>query len=131
MNLKNMLVDGEFNNTLELKVFLIKHKKTGHLFYLPDMASLDVEVEFDLFYYLSKPSGSEKEAFPIPRSIFKENISEEHLKRLYEAYYCTDHLPKLDYFHNLKVYKGSDWVWFYDNQYWRDSKYIGYKKMLH
>jgi hypothetical protein len=104
-----------FNNVLELKIFLIRHKKSGHLFYLTEMANLEIEEEFDLFFYLSKPAQSQREAFPIPKDIFVGNFSEERLKGLYASYYCTDLLPDSIYFKNLKVYEGNDWVWLYEN----------------
>ena len=115
MKLKNMLTTGDFKNILELKVFLINHKKSGHLFYFPEMACLEENEEFDLFFYLSKPSKTQKEAFPIPRNAFDDNISEERLQALYTSYYCTDCLPEPVFFHNLEVYEGSDWVWLYEN----------------
>lgn len=115
MKLSTMLATGVFKSILELKVFLIKNKKSGHLFFIPEMSIVEEEEEFDLFFYLSKPAELKREAFPIPKETFKYNISEERLKGLYASYYCTDCLPDSGYFKNLKAYEGTDWVWLYDS----------------
>lgn len=117
LNLRNMMRTGCFANILELKQFLIKHKKSGRVFYLLDISDLDMDEEFEFYFYLSKPPFSEKIAFPILRQVFEESISEVKLIRFFANYYNHDELPdNKELLCNLSVYKGSEWVWLYHNQ---------------
>jgi hypothetical protein len=116
LNLNCMMSTNCFNSILDLKLFLIEHKKNGTLFYLSDIAQLDLDAEFDLFYFLIKPPSPRNTAFPVSAKSFKENLSVEKLQCFYAAYYCTNSVPGTDFFHNLSIYKGRDWVWYYHQQ---------------
>lgn len=116
LNLKEMMETDCFNNVLELKKFLIEHKKSGRLFYLCDMATLNIEEEFELYFYISKSPNNIEGAFPVLRSVFEDQPNEEKLQRLYASYYDTPLVPEHKYFQRLSVFKGSEWVWLYDNQ---------------
>jgi hypothetical protein len=116
VTLKYIMKNVGFRNILELKLFLIDHKKTGRVFYHPDMTALQEEEEFELYFYLPNPQKSERNAFPMLREIYESNPPEDKVLQLCQGYMDEmDFLLEKSLFCNLEVYKGTEWVWFYSN----------------
>jgi hypothetical protein len=117
LNLNVFLASSRFTNILEVKKYLINHKKNGFVFYLPSMTKLDQNEEFDLFFFIKKSSTTKNYAFPISSTDYKKNLPMYVLTQLYRDYYETEEIPNEAFFQGLSIYKGVEWSWFYYKQY--------------
>ncbi|PGK51385.1 hypothetical protein CN918_26705 [Priestia megaterium] len=100
------------------KYHLLQFKKRGLVFFKEEVAELQLEEKFHLYYYLSANGKSEKDAFPVPKNSFlqatKSNDERfEEMKAHFESYYLNDELDKegFDEFDLKNPYIGEDYVW--------------------
>lgn len=99
------------------KHLLLQFKKRGHVFFKEELAELQLEETFHLYYYLSANGKSEKNAFPVPKQSFLQAKSNderfEEMKTHFESYYLNDELDKegFDEFDLKNPYIGEDYVW--------------------
>lgn len=111
---------GIFESILEAKQYLTKQKKAGTVFYNTDLDSLSLKDEFDFFFCLVKPPKSKTIAFPIKRNMYYGFQEEEKILYWFSLYYGQEKTLNSSLIRDLKIYKGTQWIWFYGSANWGD-----------
>ena len=121
LTLLKMLETKQFESILQLKLALIRFKNKGTLFFNEDISGLDFDQTFEFYFCITKGSIRYQNAFPIPASYYRR-WRKRGSKRLYtllpyyQSYYETTQEPGEDYFHSLSIFKGEQFVWFYQKK---------------
>ncbi|MFZ3577866.1 hypothetical protein [Virgibacillus sp. DJP39] len=115
ITLEQLLQSGDSNNVLQLKWNLIKWKKQGVIFYKENLCNLDLDQQFELYFYIIKENVDYQDAFPVPKSFFKlqRKVLIDDLKHFYLDYYDQNDIADDTFLLNLKKYIGERYVWFY------------------
>ena len=121
LTLLQMHENKHYESILQLKLALIRFKNKGTLFFNEDISGLDFDEPFEFYFCITKGSICYQNAFPVPVSEYRRWMN-RHSKRLYallpyyQTYYETTQEPGKDYFHSLSVFKGEQFIWFYQKK---------------
>ncbi|MFB5284676.1 hypothetical protein [Peribacillus sp. Hz7] len=119
VSLQTMLESSSYNSLLHLKSTLIRNKAEGIVFYQEDISSLDWDVPFEFYYFLTAGNIKFNNAFPMPFAIYRKYLIKNHpldyLVHFYQTYYETNSIPT-NHFHDLDVFQAKQYVWFYNQK---------------
>ncbi len=121
LTLLQMLETKHYNSILQLKLSLIRFKNKGTLFFKEDISGLDFDQPFEFYFSITKGCICYQNAFPIPASFYRRWMMKDTnrlhtLLPYYQSYYETTQEPGEDYFHSLSIFKGEQFIWFYQKK---------------
>jgi hypothetical protein len=103
---------------LQMKKKLKELKESGEIFFIEDVATLNLEDEFQLYFYAQSSKRTDVNAFPIDKLSFG-TLSKNEAERIQELsdyfYKYYDIYPPKTWFkkHSYKCFKAKDRVWMY------------------
>lgn len=104
---------------LTTKKELLRYKQQGRLFFDCNIARLNWEDEFDIYFHMLSNKESEINAFPVPLNQFQlhtnQQIQSHYLKEYFERYYEGNRWKDewFRQYNEQKPFVGEKFVWYF------------------